>query len=365
MITLATDTSTSIELLKTRLEDAGIECFVKKVSSIAGLKSGNAQVKIRESDVEKAMRIINEIKTFMEKEELKYLKQIRRILVPVDFSEYSKNACIYALELANVYKADLKILHVYYAPLIDLVPITDAYSIQVDMDINIREMEDQTKKWLSNFVSHITDIAASKGYDDIKISYSMCEGIVDDEIIRMAQQYKPGIIVLGTKGKGKKQSDIIGSVVHRALDKSRVPILAIPEGSSFKGVDTIKNIVYATTFDDSDFVAIRKLIAIVSAFDLKIHCVHISESEKDKWDDIKMGSVKDYFRKIHDSIAVECSFIKGDQPVANLESYCESNKIDLIAVTSRKRGLLQRILNPGITKKLIRTSTLPLLLINA
>lgn len=365
LITLATDTSTSIELLKKRLEDAGIECFVKKAGSTAGSESENSQLKISESDVEGAMRIINEIKTFMEKAELKYLNQIRRILVPVDFSDYSKNACIYALELANIYKADLKILHVYYAPLIDLVPITDAYSIQVDMDINLREMEDQTKKALSDFVSQINEIALSKGYGDLKINYSMCEGIVEDEIVRMAQQYKPGIIVLGTKGKGKKQSDIIGSVVHRVLDNSRVPILAVPEGSSFKGMDSIKNIVYATTFDDSDFIAVRKLIAIVSAFDLKIHCVHISESGKDPWDELKMGTLKDYFKKIHGSIAIECSFIQGDHPVDNLEAYCNTNKIDLIAVTSRKRGLLQRILNPEITKKLIRTSSLPLLLIKA
>jgi nucleotide-binding universal stress UspA family protein len=113
--------------------------------------------------------------------------------------------------LAKVYDADLKIFHVYYAPIVDLVPITDAYSIQVDMDINLREMEEQTKRNLSDFVTEIKEISASKGYDDIKISYSLREGIVEDEIALMAKTYKPGIIILGTKGKGKKQTDIIGS----------------------------------------------------------------------------------------------------------------------------------------------------------
>jgi nucleotide-binding universal stress UspA family protein len=362
LVTLATDHYTAAEILKARLESAGIDCFLKNVNLLQGAVSEGVKVQIKESDVERALRIIMELKANQEREEFKDLKSIRRILVPIDFSEFSKNACYYALELAKVYDADLKIFHVYYAPIVDLVPITDAYSIQVDMDINLREMEEQTKRSLADFVSEIKEMAAAKGYDDIKISYSLREGIVEDEIALMSKTYKPGIIVLGTKGKGKKQTDIIGSVVHRVLDKSRIPVLAIPEGSTFKGVNAMKNIVYATTFDDSDYVAIRKLIAIVAAFDLKIHCVHVSKDEKDKWEEVKMENLKEYFKKIHKSIQVECSFLKGDNPMANLEAYCESQKIDLIAVSSRKRGLLQRMFKPGLTKKLIHTSNLPLLL---
>jgi nucleotide-binding universal stress UspA family protein len=365
LITIATDHYTAAEILKAKLENAGIDCFLKNVNLLQGAVSEGVKVQIRETDLEKAMRIIMELKANQEKEEFKDLKSIRRILVPVDFSQFSKNACLYALELAKVYDADLKIFHVYYAPIVDLVPITDAYSIQVDMDINLREMEEQTKRNLSDFVTEIKEISASKGYDDIKISYSLREGIVEDEIALMAKTYKPGIIILGTKGKGKKQTDIIGSVVHRVLDKSRIPVLAIPEGSTFKGVNAMKNIVYATTFDDSDYVAIRKLIAIVTAFDLKIHCVHISKDEKDRWDEAKMDNLKEYFKKIHSSTQVECNFIRGDNPVTNLETYCNINKIDLIAVTSHKRGLLMRMLKPGLAKKLIRTSNLPLLLFKA
>ncbi len=365
LVSIATDHYTAAEILKARLEDAGIECYLKNVNLLQGAVSEGVQVQIKESDVEKALRIINELKNLQEQNELKDLKKIRRILVPVDFSEFSKNACLYALQLARKYNADLKIVHVFYAPIVDLVPITDAYSIQVDMDINLREMEEQAKRNLVEFVGKIREVATSQNYDDIKISYSLREGIVEDEIAAMAKSFKPGIIVVGTKGKGEKQSDIIGSVVHKVLDKTKVPVLAIPESTSLDSFDEVKNIVYATDFDDSDYVAIRRLMNIVAAFDVKIHCVHISKDVEDQWETAKMDNLKGYFAQIAKNTPVECSFIKGDNPVANLEAFCELNKINLIALSSKKRGLLQRMFKPGLAKKLIHSSLIPLLMFRA
>ena len=365
LVTIATDHYTAAEILKAKLESNGISCFLQNVNLLQAAVSEGVKVQIKEKDVEQAMRILMEMKAVQEKKEAKDIKEIRRILVPVDFSEFSKTACNYALKLAQKYEADIKILHVFYAPIVDLVPITDAYSIQVDMDINLREMEDQAKRKLVNFVSEFREKAIAEGLEKIKISYSLREGIVEDEIAITAKAYKPGIIVLGSKGKGEKQSDIIGSVVHRVLDKTKIPVLAIPEKTSLDNFSNVKNIVYATDFDDTDYVAIRRLIYIVSAFDVNIYCVHISKDAEDKWDNAKMENLKDYFNQISKNVKVECNFIKGDNPVANLESFCEMNKIDIIALASKKRGLLQRMFKPGLEKKLIHSGNIPLLLFRA
>ncbi len=365
LVIIATDHYTAAEILKARLESAGIDCYLKNVNLVQGAVSEGVQIQIRESDVEKALRILMDLKSQQEEKESRDMKEIRRILVPVDFSPFSQAACDYALKLAEKYEADIKILHVFYAPIVDLVPITDAYSIQVDMDINLREMEDQAKRQLVDFVTKFRQKARDEGHKDIKISYSLREGIVEDEIATMTKAYKPGIIVLGTKGKGEKQSDIIGSVVYRVLDRTRIPVLAIPDKTNPEDFSDVKNIVYATDFDETDYVAIRRLIYIVSAFDVKIHCVHISKNKEDKWDTTKMENLKKYFRQVNKNVEVVCSFIKGDNPVANLESYCQLNAINLIALNNKKRGLLQRMFNPGLTRKLIHSGRLPLLLFRA
>lgn len=365
MITIATDHYTSAEVLKARFESAGIKVFLKHINLLQGAVSEGVQVQIKESDVEKALRLMAEWKSQREQAEKKETKTIRRILVPVDFSDHSKNACLFALNLAREFEADLKILHVYYAPIVDLVPITDAYSIQIDMDINLREMEARARKGLVTFVGEIRQEAKKLGAEGVKIGYSLREGIVEDEIARVAKDYKPGIIVLGTKGKGEKQSDIIGSVVYRVLDRTRVPLLAIPVRSAYEAASKVRNIVYATDFDDSDYVAIRRLINIVSAFNVKIHCIHVSKDAKKSWDDVKMENLKDYFKKVHKGLKVECHFIEGENIIQKVDDFAAAHQIDLFALTNRKRGLISRLFYPGITKKLIHQSRVPLLIFRA
>lgn len=365
LVTLATDHYTAAEVLKARLEAAGISCYLRNVHLIQGAGSEGVKIQIHEEDLEQALRLMNEWKAEQEKAEMKDRRGVRRILVPVDFSEYSKNACRYALNLAHKLKADIKILHVYYAPIVDLVPITDAYSIQVDMDINLREMESNARKGLLKFVSEIRKEAASQEMGEVKIGYSLREGITEDEIARMAEDYKPGIIVLGTKGKGEKQSDIIGSVVYRVLDRTRVPVLAIPEHSTYDASREVKNIAYATEFDDSDYVAIRRLLSIVSGFEVKIHCIHLSKTPSKSWDEVKMDSLKNYFARVHRGVEVECHLLESDDSMKGLEAFVEEKGIELFSMVNRKRGLLARLFNPGITRKLIYDGTIPLLIFRA
>ncbi len=361
IITIATDHYTAAEVLKARLEDAGIKCFLKDVNILQGAVSEGVRVQIREKDVEKALQLMHRWKAEQEKAEFKDIKEIRRILSPVDFSDYSRNACLYALDLAHKLKSDLKIFHVYYAPIIDLVPITDAYSVQVDMDINLREMEENARKKLVNFVNDIKSVAEKEG-KDVKISYSLREGIIEDEVAAMAKTYKPGIIVVGTKGKGEKQTEIIGSVVSRICDKTRVPVLAIPEKSEFTTDMDVRNIIYATEFDDSDFVAIRRLMNILSPFNVNICCVHIAKEGKKTWNEPKMEALKEYFKKVKKGVKIECDLLEGSDVFEALEDYTKKYKIDLIALSNRKRGLIYRLFNPDITKQLLLRSTMPLLI---
>jgi nucleotide-binding universal stress UspA family protein len=365
LVTLATDHYTAAEVLKAKLEGAGIACFLKHVHLIQGAAAEGVQLQIRTSDVEKALRLMAEWKAEQEEAEKKDIRSIRRILVPVDFSDYSKNACLYALNLASKLQADIKILHVYYAPIVDLVPITDAYSIQVDMDINLREIEGIARKGLLEFVDSIRIAAREKGFGHIKIGYSLREGIAEDQIAQVARDYKPGVIVAGTRGKGDQHNDIIGSVVYRLFGKTPVPVLAIPENSVYSTSAEVKNIVYATDFDESDYVAIRRLMGIVSGFNVRIFCVHVSKEGQKSWDQVKMDSIKDYFKKVHEGIKIECQFLEGEDTVSQLEAFTKAHKIDLIALTNRKRNLISRLFNPGITRKLIHQSSIPLLVFRA
>jgi hypothetical protein len=46
------------------------------------------------------------------------------------------NAARYAVMLATKYNAQIKLLHVFNSPVVDMIPLTDVASIQIDFDMN-------------------------------------------------------------------------------------------------------------------------------------------------------------------------------------------------------------------------------------
>jgi Universal stress protein family. len=55
------------------------------------------------------------------------------------------------------------------------------------------------------------------------------EGLPEEEIVTFTKEYKPSIIVMGTRGKDQKDADLIGSVTAEVIEMTHVPLIAIPE----------------------------------------------------------------------------------------------------------------------------------------
>jgi len=361
LVTLATDNYSTAEILKARLEAEGVPCYLKNVNLLQAIVPFGVKIQVPSSKVEKALKLMAVWKAEHHLNEKKQPQDIRRILVPVDFSENSKNACLFALELAAKFNADIKILHVYFAPVVDLVPITDIYNVQVDVDINLRKAEKNAHGSLKEFVSEFRQIAKERGYENIKIGYTLQEGFTDDQIALVAYEYNAGIIVVGSKGKSNTEADIIGGVVAGVFDKTNIPVLAIPEKARFSQETSVGNVMYATLFDDSDYLAIRRLASIISGFQTKIFCVHLSQEHENPWDKAKIKALTEYFRKVCKGVEITCGIIKGDDPVESIEKFIKENNIDLVAIVNRKRGLVSRFFNKGIAQKLFNHVSIPLL----
>jgi nucleotide-binding universal stress UspA family protein len=360
LIALFVGNHETVSILKDRLEAAGITCFLEAVNEGAAC-TGEVKLLIHASDAEKANPIFTVWNRKLDETGLLAPKTLPRILVPVDFSESSENACIYAINLAGRMQAEIMILHVYYAPIVDLVPITDAYSIQVDLDLSLRQLENVANSNLLNFVARICNKAKEKGFGHVKIRYSLREGIADDQIAQVANSFKPGIIVIGAPESGEKGNVMANRMVIRLFDKTCAPVLTIPKEAKYNSSVGVKNIVYATEFDDSDLVAIRRLMSIVGSFKVRIFCVNLAEHTRKNLDSGKMDEVINYFKKVNESIEVECLIFEGGNLASQLLDLVSNLKIDLIALTKRKRNILTRILNPGITNKLIGQGSIPLL----
>ena len=74
-------------------------------------------MRIKESDLPHALRIIEDNKWFEEpKEEEAKVNAVKKVLIPIDFSDYSAKACELGINYAHAVGAEVMIMHAYFSP---------------------------------------------------------------------------------------------------------------------------------------------------------------------------------------------------------------------------------------------------------
>jgi len=285
---------------------------------------------------------------------------IRKILVPVDYSEGSRFACRYAIKIACKLGAEIKLFHTYYSPAFDLIELAGAVQTQSqlreEVTINLEEGEKET---LQGFMKGLQDYLADCGLPQIKMSYDITPGVPEDEIIQYSETYNPDLVIMGTKGKGTGVGSIIGSVTAAVINRIRHPILAIPEKYTFIGEENIRNIMYVTDFDESDFQTLKRLISLTDQLNLEIHCVHVGDP--DSWDKVKMEGLMKYFAEVYGKTQVSYSFVSQKNLLVDLDQLVRDKKINILSLTAHRQSVMDKLFRKNITKKLFYHTGIPLL----
>ncbi|MFP4557636.1 MAG: universal stress protein [Bacteroidales bacterium] len=358
LIVIANETYTSALVLQSYLESNGIKCYLKNVNLVQPNVSDNVKVQIAEDDAEKAIKLLASYRLTKKKGE----SQPRKILVPLDFTDHSKNAAYFALKLAKVYGAEVKLLHVFNSPIVDMIPFTDASSIQIDVDVSYQILQKNAKEQLLKFFYKIRKYADENGMESLKIGYSLREGFASYGIVDMCKRYKPGMIIMGTKSQGFRSTELVGSVAAEVVRETKTPLLVIPENASLKDISEVKNVLYATRFDDNDFLAIRKLVTITSGFNVNLTCASVTQDPDDSIVKAKMNSLKDYMKRVVKKAKLDFDIIKGKDSAEAFKGYISGKDIHLFALTMHKRGLLERLFNPSLTREMLSEAEIPLLI---
>ncbi|MBN1158571.1 MAG: universal stress protein [Bacteroidales bacterium] len=292
-------------------------------------------------------------------------QKIKKILVPVDYSECSDFACHYAIKIACKVGAELKLLHTYYSPAFDLIELAGAVQTQAHLKEEVMvNLEQSEKETVENYVEELKRYIKDSGFPEIKVGYEILPGVPEDEIIRFSETYKPDLVVMGTHGKGTGMGAIMGSVTVAVIKRIAFPIMSIPVKYTFVGEKNVKNILYVTEFDESDFMSLKKLMNITEQFDFDIHCVHITE-DPGSWDRVKMEGLMEYFRKSYGKSQVQYSFVSPKNLLEDLDQKIRDLKINILSLTSHRRKLFERLFKPDITKKLFYHTSIPLLVFHS
>jgi len=144
--------------------------------------------------------------------------QIKKVLVPTDFSDSAHHAFGYGVSFAREYDAELILLHVVenltvgYAS--DLFPVPMAEVFQ--------EISGYAK-------AELDKLAAEAKQKGAVVTQLVVQGKPSAEIVRHAAENAVDIIVLGTHGKGMLDQALFGSTTERVVRRAPCPVLTVPK----------------------------------------------------------------------------------------------------------------------------------------
>jgi nucleotide-binding universal stress UspA family protein len=289
---------------------------------------------------------------------------MKKILVPTDFSSFSDHACDYALKLAESLNAELKLFHSFLDPVLGSpVPLYDFGGYEKTHKEIVKLNEEQVEEEMEKLYRKLNECAEKEGMERISMkSYQIENGFPDEEILNFCKLYQPDLVVMGTKGSGGVIKDLFGSVTEKVLENAEVPVLAIPE-TPYGGV--IERIMYATDFDDSDNIAIDKLMRIVEPLGVKLYIAHVCFGEMFDKEKEQMKAIEKYVIEKYPMVESHFNIIECENILQAFDDFVEENLIDIISLTTHKRNIFKKILNPSFAKKMLFHTKAPLLVFHS
>jgi nucleotide-binding universal stress UspA family protein len=143
---------------------------------------------------------------------------IKKILVPIDFSDYSKNALKYAAEFAEHFKAKMYLIYV-----IEPVIYPADFSMgQVAIPSTDIDLPKRAEEELQNLVK--TSIASS-----VEVETLIKTGKPFVEINETAKENDVDIIIIATHGHTGVEHILFGSTAEKVVRKAPCPVLTLRE----------------------------------------------------------------------------------------------------------------------------------------
>jgi nucleotide-binding universal stress UspA family protein len=149
---------------------------------------------------------------------------IKKILAPVDLSEFSKLGVRYALDLAQWQQSEVLIFNVITIEETPFPQGREDWVVQQTDTPKFKKLLDQRRKTFERFVrdSSVDSPPSARMRHDIGI------GTPYKCIIEKAQEEAADLIVMPTHGRTGLAHMLIGSVTERVLRRAPCPVLAIP-----------------------------------------------------------------------------------------------------------------------------------------
>lgn len=271
-----------------------------------------------------------------------------KILVPSDFSKSSNLGALYAAEFSREIDAEMVLLHVVHFEHPPMVQISSLVEHRIE-DIRVADACKDCVLLVEELKSKV------KG---IQISFKVIPGFpVADAIEGYVKTHKIDLIIMGINGEGGLSNLLFGRNAVTVINKSSVPVITVPESSSFS---RFKHIVFASDMQQNE-PELQKIVPIAKIFNASIDILHILPPESKK--EIDISSIEDGLIEKYKYQKISFHLARNSDILDGIHAFVAHVKADVLAMHTHKIGFFERLFKTSFTRKEISHSFVPLLIL--
>jgi nucleotide-binding universal stress UspA family protein len=273
---------------------------------------------------------------------------MKKIIVPIDFSEHSEYALEAAANLAQKYDAELLVLHML--ELSNAILTADSSALNEEAVFYLKLAEQKFEAFLD------------KPYlENVNVTPIVKHFKVWSEVNDVGNEHDANLIIMGSHGASGVKEVLVGSNTEKVVRHADIPVLVIKHNPI---LFDFENGVFASDFSEDSVEPYLKARTTFDKLGAKMHLVYVnspdgnfrSSSEIDK-------RVSDFLRKADGdlenlsdvTVVSDYSIEKGILNFANVIG------ADVIAVATHGRKGLAHFFEGSISEDIANHSTLPVM----
>ena len=143
---------------------------------------------------------------------------IKRILVPLAFSKFSKGILNFAADLAGATGAELLVANVINQRNLEAVDKITSYGYKVDINHYMETIRNERREELEKMMNSLT-------LPDEKVTYTFCVGDPANELLKLVVDRQVDMVVMGVKTNDLSHI-FTGSVAEKMFRKCPVTVVS-------------------------------------------------------------------------------------------------------------------------------------------
>lgn len=270
-----------------------------------------------------------------------------KIVLPTDFSENAFHAISYAVKLLENSTCMFYLVHAY-TPAIYRIDYTLGSPGQLGLPDDERyraeeALENTKEKIQAQFNVSKHTLVAHAAFNSLT-----------DEIASISQKENIDFIVMGTQGATGAKEILFGSNTVHVIQKSDIPILAVPSGFEY---EPPRNILFPTDYEvDYKKANLDFLLKFSRLWHSKLHIMHVTAPEGLNIDQTDhktylQGKLLEHNHKFYD--------LPDQELIEAINGFQQETPVEMLAMVKNKHSFLERLFVEPIIRNIGFHSKVP------